>query len=127
MDMMPRRLPVFDPPVLPNKVGRGAGVPTSQVWPEGCSHGISPGTNYVFPDMLRSVGNACFISLYGEENRDIKWSVTGAPNWLNVHEKDIGVLKERRIVFDINWNFIQGSDKAKITLCVDNEKYILRL
>ncbi|WP_288739626.1 glycosyl hydrolase 115 family protein [uncultured Coprobacter sp.] len=125
MDMMPRRLPVFDPPVLPNKVGRGAGVPTSQVWPEGCSHGISPGTNYVFPDMLRSVGNACFISLYGEENRDIKWSVTGAPNWLNVHEKDIGVLKERRIVFDINWNFIQGSDKAKITLCVDNEKYIL--
>ena len=63
--------------------------------------------------------------MYSEKNEDIEWKIADVPIWLNVQEKDIGVLKEKRIVFDVDWNFVQGRNKAEVILYVGNEKYML--
>ncbi len=126
MDMKPRQLPVFQPPLLPEKV-----IPQSAasalVWIEGDSIPLQENRSANLVPLIRTAGNQTFVSLFNRNSTQIKWRVEKAPAWLKIEEKNTGLQFEKKLVISADWKKISDNCSGECLLTVDDKTYQLNV
>lgn len=122
MNMQPRALPVFEAPILPEKVALKDNKPAT-VWLEGCNKPLKNDTIVKLSPFVSSDQLGISISLFSKNGKKINWSCKNKPSWLDIKERNTNLLGEEKLTLGISGKQSIRNKSAKITLVVDKQNY----
>lgn len=124
MDMAPRKLPVFEAPVLPAEVERNSLLP-AEVWLDGSTEPLLPGKTTELPVWVLGQDAEITLSIFSRGSRAIDWKLTQRPAWLEMKEKERELLYEKTLVLKIDKEkeLLLKNTKQNFHLQVDGQTY----
>lgn len=124
MDMAPRKLPVFEAPLLPDEVKRNHLLP-AEIWMDGHIGPLVPDRVTELPLWSLGRDTELLFSLFSRGNRKIDWKVIEQPVWLDIIEKERDLLYEKTLALKVKEEKVQllKNTKQKFRLQVDGQTY----
>lgn len=124
MDMAPRKLPVFEAPILPDEVTKDKLLP-AEVWLDGTSEPLMPGKVTELPIWVSGQNAEVTLSLFSRGGKVIDWQFTQQPMWLEAVEKERELIYEKTLILKVKDENAQRlkNTKQKFNLYVDGQTY----